>query len=248
MLIIGGNEVRHLTDLHAHILPGVDHGCKNIEESLKLIEEARAIGVTTIVATPHFYHHSDPIDEFLERRQKGYETLRRAMDERGIDDLRILLAAEVSLEPDMVNELSPKQFQKLAIEGTDYILTEMPLFDAGWSTRIYDALCELEAIHKLTPIIAHIERYNASHAENLISQGYITQVNADLYASSYFGRSKFTKLVESGAAQLIGSDLHDPDDRNYANFKKLVSKLPKKMLEYLCKNAETILENRKLER
>lgn len=240
--------MRYLTDLHAHILPYVDHGCKNTKESLELIEEARAIGVTTIVATPHFYHHSDPIDEFLERRQKGYEALRHAMDERGIDDLRILLAAEVSLEPDMVNELSPVQFRSLAIEGTDYILTEMPLFDAGWSTRIYDALCELEARHGLTPIIAHIERYNQSHAENLISQGYIAQVNADLYASSYFGRSKFTKLIESGAAQLIGSDLHDPTDRNYANFKKLVSKLPKKMLEYLSENADIVLKNGRIGR
>lgn len=237
---------KRLVDFHAHILPGVDHGCADIETSLRMIERAREIGITDIVATPHYYFHCDPIDDFLRRRDEGYDLLTSTLASLGIDDIKITLAAEVSLEPDMINELSPSKLRALSIAGTDYMLTEMPLFDSGWSNRIYDALCELESRYKIIPIIAHIERYAKNHSEYLISQGYIAQVNADLYASGIFGRSQFSNLVKDDAIHLIGSDLHDPTERNYDNFKKLVAKLSPKILDCFCDNASRILENKRL--
>lgn len=244
---LGGDPVnkKKLVDFHAHILPGVDHGCADIETSLCMIEHAREIGITDIVATPHYYFHCDPIDDFLRRREEGYNLLTSTLASLGIDDIKITLAAEVSLEPDMINELSTRELRALSIAGTDYMLTEMPLFDTGWSNRIYDALCELESRHKIIPIIAHIERYAKNHSESLILQGYIAQVNADLYASGIFGRLQFSNLVKNDAVHLIGSDLHDPTERNYDNFKKLVTKLSPKMLDYFCDNASRILENKR---
>ena len=42
-------------DIHSHILPGIDDGAKNVEESLKLISEMHKIGISKIIGTPHTY-------------------------------------------------------------------------------------------------------------------------------------------------------------------------------------------------
>ena len=42
-------------DIHSHILPGIDDGAKNIEESLKLVSEMKKIGFSKIIGTPHTY-------------------------------------------------------------------------------------------------------------------------------------------------------------------------------------------------
>ena len=41
---------RGIIDIHAHILPGVDDGARDLEESLKMVGMAAAQGVTGINA------------------------------------------------------------------------------------------------------------------------------------------------------------------------------------------------------
>lgn len=48
-----------MIDIHAHILPGVDDGSKNPSETEKLLKLSWKQGVTEIIATPHFSHHTD---------------------------------------------------------------------------------------------------------------------------------------------------------------------------------------------
>jgi len=43
-----------MIDLHAHILPGLDDGAKNMDEALEMCRMAQADGIHTIVATPHY--------------------------------------------------------------------------------------------------------------------------------------------------------------------------------------------------
>ena len=40
-------------DIHSHILPGIDDGAKDVEESLLLISEMEKLGISKILATPH---------------------------------------------------------------------------------------------------------------------------------------------------------------------------------------------------
>ena len=42
-------------DIHSHVLPGIDDGAKNIEESLTLISEMKKMGFSKIIGTPHIY-------------------------------------------------------------------------------------------------------------------------------------------------------------------------------------------------
>ena len=43
-----------MIDFHSHILPNIDDGSRNIEESIKLIKEAQQVGFTGIISTSHY--------------------------------------------------------------------------------------------------------------------------------------------------------------------------------------------------
>jgi len=63
-------------DFHAHILPHVDDGSKNIDESLLMLKSLAEQNVKLVVATPHFYANDESVDEFIERRNVSYELLK----------------------------------------------------------------------------------------------------------------------------------------------------------------------------
>ncbi|MDL2302574.1 hypothetical protein LJC58_09505 [Lachnospiraceae bacterium OttesenSCG-928-D06] len=67
-------------DFHAHILPGMDHGCKNCKMSEKQLEIAGKYGVNRIVATPHFYAQEETVDSFLQRRKEAILEITKSRD------------------------------------------------------------------------------------------------------------------------------------------------------------------------
>ena len=74
-----------MIDIHAHILPGVDDGSKNPSETEKLLKLSWKQGVTEIIATPHFSHHTD----FAGLRER-YEQTKKRHNEL-IPDLKFIL-------------------------------------------------------------------------------------------------------------------------------------------------------------
>ena len=40
-------------DIHSHVLPGLDDGCKNMTQSIELIQEMQKLGFSELIATPH---------------------------------------------------------------------------------------------------------------------------------------------------------------------------------------------------
>ena len=79
------------TDFHCHILPGIDDGAKNTDESILLIEMQLSQGIRHIVATPHYRMHELGVIEFLKeelpkRKVLAYEAddvARRIITEAG---------------------------------------------------------------------------------------------------------------------------------------------------------------------
>jgi len=126
-------------DFHTHILPAVDDGSKSVEESLEMLAMEREQGVETVVLTPHFYPQSDRPHRFLDRRQRAFEKLMAA---GGAEQLpRFRLGAEVYY----FNGIgSWEGLKDLAIEGTKYVLIEMPF--TKWTGRMYDELEEFTPI------------------------------------------------------------------------------------------------------
>ncbi len=196
-----------MTDFHAHILPGLDDGARDVTESLALLSLQKAQGIETVIATPHYYHDI-PVTEFLEARSRALEALSAAKS----DDMpRLLPAAEVLLYYGLSQEES---LASLCIPGTNYLLVEMPF--SPWNYWVYEELYNLQGAG-VTPVLAHIERYvpkvaRFSEVKKLLEMGYIVQFNAEslLKRSS---RRWVRKIIQNGAKGILGSDCHSIDQR-----------------------------------
>ena len=64
-----------MLDIHSHILPGMDDGSASPEETAELLDLMWQQGITTVVATPHFYPMQEAPDSFLSRRQAAVEQM-----------------------------------------------------------------------------------------------------------------------------------------------------------------------------
>lgn len=197
-----------LTDHHSHILPGIDDGAKNVEMSLAMIERLAKQGVERIVATPHYYaHREDGLDSYLQKRQHAYDKLMQAQP--AVEN--IVLGAEVAIE----RGISETQgIEKLAFQGTDYILLEFPY------TGFYDWMIEeIENIaynHHLTPIIAHLHRYTddftKAQMQGALSLNAVIQFNNEVF-ETWAGRRFLKSVIADGHEFVFGSDTHNMKNR-----------------------------------
>lgn len=201
-----------MVDFHTHILPCVDDGSRSIEESLAMLRTEAEQGITKLVLTPHFYANHDSPKHFLERRRQAEEALRAAVTaEQGLPEL--LVGAEVHYFEGISDSES---LSELAIRGTNAVMIEMPM--RTWSDRM---LCELEGIYqkqKLTPIVAHIDRYVSrlpTHGlpERLAELPVAVQANGSFFTNRST-RGWALKLLRQGKIGLLGSDCHNMEDRS----------------------------------
>ena len=65
-----------MIDFHSHILPGIDDGSRSIEQTIRMLKEAKEAGFTKIISTSHYmegYYESDETEriELLNEVQKN---------------------------------------------------------------------------------------------------------------------------------------------------------------------------------
>ena len=197
-----------MIDFHSHILPGIDDGSRNLEESLALLRQMREQGITTVVATPHFYADEQSIDSFLQRRMDAFN---RLMAQCTDTVPRILLGAEV-LYYNGISRL--EGLDKLCIDGTRILLLELPF--TRWSSTILREVLEIANNMNLTVVLAHIERYMRYQRrgvfDELYRNGVIMQVNAPYFADRS-GRRAALRQLGAGQIHLLGTDCHGVDNR-----------------------------------
>ena len=221
-----------IIDFHSHILPGADHGSDNLETSLKQIKKAKEIGIDVIVSTSHYYQHNETVEHFLKKRDKCYEKLQEALKKENID-IKIIKGAEVTLEVGLADN---SDLSKLCIEGTNKILIEMPM-DERWTDWVYNSVYEIGAKHRITPIIAHIDRYEEKQLNKLLEMKVLCQVNATSLCN-LLKRRRILNYIKSAEAQFIGSDVHGAEAVQYEHFEKA--------LKYIgAKNSEIVMANSK---
>ena len=110
-----------MIDFHTHILPGVDDGSKNVEESLLMLDSMKNQGVKTVIATPHFYANDESVESFLSRRNEAFSSLKKSL----ADGPEIILGAEVRYY-DGISRL--EDLKKLRIEGRSRTTVSSKLF------------------------------------------------------------------------------------------------------------------------
>lgn len=195
------------TDIHTHILPGMDDGAKNLQESLALISLLKKQDIDLVVLTPHFYPHMEDLSEFLLRRNSAFSSIADS-------GLNMLLAGEIYLSHSL---FAYETVEQLLIGNRRYMLLELPLF-AKWDGVLFNQIDCLIKKHRVKPIIAHIERYEAMNLHKsrallkLKDLGCFFQINIGSVTDKKT-RAFTLKLIKGGWADFVGSDCHDLIDR-----------------------------------
>ena len=114
-----------MTDLHTHILPGMDDGAPDVETGLRMLRMEREQGVDAVALTPHYYSADESIDAFLRRRRAASEKLEDAIARQPDGETlpRRILGAEVAWAPYMDRW---EKLDELCYEGSEYLLLEPP--------------------------------------------------------------------------------------------------------------------------
>ncbi len=196
-----------MIDFHSHVLPEMDDGSGSVPESLQMLKLSWKTGIDTIVATPHYYAKDESIEHFVQRRQEKYDLLMRKLDsENGIP--QILLGSETAFFAGMSRE---NNISKLCINGTKYLLLEMPFTE--WSSLTIKEVQGLIANRGIIPIIAHLERYYPMQGRNgkikeLLDLDVLVEVNGEGFSGGSLAR-KMMKMLSKDEVHLLGSDCHN---------------------------------------
>lgn len=194
-------------DMHSHLLPGLDDGLKELEQTVSFIKELEVLGYHKLICTPHII--SDMYPNSPDTILPKLETVRVALRENNID-VQIEAAAEYMVDNEMEDYVS--QDKPLLTLNKKYILIEMSYLSA--SPNIEQVIFKLR-MKGLQPILAHPERYNFYHHqfssyERFVDLGCLLQVNL-LSLAGYYGKPvkiAADKLVKNKMVDLLGTDMH----------------------------------------
>lgn len=197
------------TDIHSHILPGIDDGAQDIEASMVLITGLQKLGIKKMVATPHII--GDMFRNNAETISNALNIVNTTCKQRGID-IEITAAAEYMLD-DYFMDLLKHNVPLLTIHD-NLVLTEQSY---NMPTRNINEICFSIHTEGYKPILAHPERYGYYYGQyeaydELKNLGFLFQVNL-LSLTGYYGKgakqaAKY--LFEKGMVDYVGTDIHHP--------------------------------------
>ena len=195
-----------VTDMHSHVLPGIDDGAQTPEESIVLIKKMMELGIKKIIATPHImvdFYKNDATSI-----NNALAILKQELVNQNID-IDISAAAEHYFDETFEKRVDDR---KVMTMGDNYVL-----FEFSFITPPPNAI---QVIRKLKdmgykPILAHPERYNYLNIEQLKtirSYGCNLQLNT-ISLTGYYGKGckKMAEdMVDNQMVDFISSDMHHP--------------------------------------
>lgn len=207
------------TDVHSHLIPGIDDGSKTLDESLYILNELSILGFRKVITTPHIIsNHYANTPEII---REGLNSVRSAIRTQAIN-LEIEAAAEYYVDD---------AFRKMIDDG-DALMTfgdNLVLIETGFMNQPLD-LADL--VFKLKsngyhPVLAHPERYQflQDSPEKIIKlreSGLLFQINVMSMTGHYSkAAQKIARfLIDKHMVDLLGSDIHH--ERHLQVYKKAV--------------------------
>ncbi len=193
------------TDLHSHLLPGIDDGAPDLASSLELILALQQIGFRKLFTTPHVMSGFYPNTRDTILRKK--EEVQEALSELGID-IEFGAAAEYYLDETFADLL--KKEPLLTLPG-NRVLVEMSFHQPY--PDLHRVIFDMQ-MKGYQPILAHPERYpyfrSVEDYENLSTMGCALQLNL-LSLTGYYGKpvqSAAKTILHAELADFLATDLH----------------------------------------
>ena len=195
------------TDIHSHLIPGIDDGAQTIDDSLQLVRRMHAMGFTKLVTTPHiqseFYKNTPEII------LSGLLKLQDAIDAENIP-VQVEAAAEYLLDDGFEDKMNAGNLLSFSDK---YILVELSYYNPHPNLKSFVFNLQVDG-YKV--ILAHPERYtywfsDFGKYEDLKERGVFFQLNTVSLANYYPEPiKKFSeKLIERNMIDFIGSDMHN---------------------------------------
>lgn len=214
-----------VADVHSHMLPGIDDGASDMEETRQMIRLAYAEGCRHLFLTPHAICLEDEHAKAAEKMEQLREWIR---DEKM--ELQIYPGAEIFADSDL-GEDAPTVLRKVkdgtypTLNGTEYVLIEFSLgeFYMDEVRPVVQGLIKNGYI----PVIAHAERYGMckESLRELKEMGCLLQMNiCDLYYKQENDTNRMTHLLlKEKMIDLVGTDAHgirrrSPKMKEYIDF------------------------------
>lgn len=237
-------EKKRIWDIHSHILPGIDDGASDMEESLEMLRQASAQGITDVIATPHYshrYRNACP-DRIMDLCRK----LQKMADEELDTPVCIRAGQEIMYTEETAVLL--REGRLLTLADSRYVLVEfLPSVPYSY---IYQAVREL-TMNGYVPVLAHAERYaclrEAERMQEIRGQGGRIQLNTRSIGGKWYDSTArwCRKMLMDGQADYVGTDMHNTGSRKPETgqaFRWMQSRLTRRQLRrILCLNPEQML-------
>jgi len=196
-----------ITDVHSHLLPGIDDGVKSLEESEQVIRFLQRLGFNRFITSPHVHELYRNTTEVIQLKVKE---LQQHLTSRGVN-VQLAAIAEYSLDESMMRNVEAKM--EFLTFSQNHLLFETNFFS--------EPLVLNDFIFKITtlgykPVLAHPERYmylanNKDRLEDLLSRGVLFQLNtlslAGVYGPEAEKLARF--LIDQKFVHMLGSDCHN---------------------------------------
>jgi protein-tyrosine phosphatase len=214
------------TDMHSHLVPGIDDGSPDLSTSISLIKGLHSLGYKKIITTPHILWEIYPNTH--DRIVDGITEVRKAIQLEGIE-VELHAAAEYFIDEHFEQELKNKV--PLLTLSANMVLVEFSMLNAPMDLQ--EVLFEMQ-IQNYQPVIAHPERYTylarkKEFFDELKNAGCYFQLNL-LALTGYYGspvQELADYLLKKNYYDLAGTDLHHA--RHLAALQKIPSAALKKL-------------------
>lgn len=196
-------NISGMTDWHSHILPGVDDGVEDLEDSLAILSRMEDMGIRKVWLTPHIMEDIPNTTEDLRSR---FDELLTAYT----GGIWLNLASENMIDALFAERLAARDLLPIG-DNSDMLLVETSYFNPPVNlTETYERIKSAGFI----PVIAHPERYNyidsMSQYMEWKSIGVKFQLNI-LSLTGHYGliaKNKAMDMLKNDMYDIAGSDLH----------------------------------------
>lgn len=194
------------TDIHCHIVPGVDDGSPDVETSVELVARMMELGLTKIIPSPHVTAMT--FENSRETLDGPFARLQTALDAGGMSGVVQPYGAE-----NRIDELFQKNLDEQTVisHPGKNILMENAFVQEPWGL---DNIIFNVKVRGFQPFFAHPERfaYYIARPKRLkeLHQYIPFQVNV-LSLAGYYGkevRKMATEMVDAGLVDFLGTDIH----------------------------------------
>lgn len=218
-------------DIHSHLLPGVDDGVRETDETVRILAEWEAVGMKEVWLTPHIM---EDIPNRPDELRKRFEHLTAFY----AGNIKLHLAAEHMMDGPFLERLEAdgllpagKDGKRLLVETSYYI---PPMNMDGMIDKIRQKGYE--------PILAHPERYQYMDFRDYAhwkEKGVLLQLNVPSLVGAYGPevQAKARKLLDSGMYDFCGTDTHSREQVDYF-LDSLISRKAVKKVKRLSESQE----------